>query len=167
MRKTSLFGLLLLAAVTAGLLSAGSAADSKQPKPPKITAPSVGAPAAAGGLKPVESDMHEFMEYIYKPTYLRLRTALAKKPRRSDWRKIKADALVQAEGGNLLLIRGPKEDAATWKKMSLENRSLGGKLYAAAKKRDYETAKKHWGAMIKSCNACHTKFAGGEHQLKP
>ena len=40
-------------------------------------------------------------------------------------------------------------------------------MYQAAKKRSYETAKKHYTAMIQSCNKCHTKFADGKHQLKP
>lgn len=162
MQKTHICGLALIAIAAIGLLS-----SSFSPGDSQAAANNAPAAQAAAAPKPVETDMHEFMEYIYKPTYLRLRTALAKRPRRTAWRNIKADVLVQAEGGNLLLIRAPKENAAEWNKLAVENRELGAKLYAAAKKRDYTNGRKHWEAMIKNCNVCHTKFAGGEHQLKP
>ena len=51
--------------------------------------------------------------------------------------------------------------------MSSEVRAAGGQLYQAAKKKDLTAARTHYETMLKKCNACHQKFADGEHQLKP
>lgn len=119
-------------------------------------------------VKPVEPDMHEFMEYVFQPTYKRLKPVMAAAPtENAEWKKIKADALTLAEAGNLLLIRGPKEDVADWAKYSVGVRDFGGQLYRAAKAKDYTNARKHYESMIQKCNACHQQFAGGEHILTP
>ena len=120
-------------------------------------------------LKPVDLSMHEFMEYYFQPTYRRLRETMnAPNKDRSVWKKVKSDAMILAEGGNLLLMRHPKksEDASTWEKYSQEVRKLGGDLYRAAKKKDGNASGTAWKAMIKSCNQCHQKFANGKYQLK-
>ena len=160
MKRTHLCGMALLAAGAFGALAFHThSPDTKA----AVTAPAKKAPA----MKPVETDMHEFMEYIHKPTYMRLRTLMASKPKRSGWRKVKAESLVLAEAANLLLVRPPDDEVAEWNKLSVENRDFGAKLYQAAKKKNYDDARKHYTAMIQNCNLCHKKFAGGEHQLKP
>jgi hypothetical protein len=126
------------------------------------------APGEAAAAKPVESDMHEFMEYLFEPSYKRLRPLMAAAPAdNAGWKGIKADSLVLAEGGNLLLDRLPEHDQAAWKELSTAVRDAGGSLYQAARKKDYPTARQHYEAMIKKCNACHQQFADGEHQLTP
>jgi hypothetical protein len=118
--------------------------------------------------RPVEKDMHEFMEYVFEPTYQRLKQSMASEPADNPrWKRIKSDALILAEGGNLLLLRTPPEDSKTWDENSAAVRDLGGKLYASAKKKDYPSARRDYEAMLVNCNACHTKFAKGEHQLTP
>lgn len=136
---------------------------------PFLSPTSAAEPAAeAPKPEPVESDMHEFMEYQFQPVYLRLKQALAQAPAdRAGWKGVKSDSLILAEGGNLLLLREPKADAAEWAEYSVETRQHGGELYKAAKASDYANARKHYEAMLVSCNACHTKFADGKHQLKP
>ncbi|HEV7282227.1 MAG TPA: hypothetical protein VGN57_18635 [Pirellulaceae bacterium] len=124
--------------------------------------------AEAAQPEPVEADMHEFMEYQFQPVYLRLKQSLAKAPAdRAGWKGVKSDSLILAEGGNLLLLRKPDADAADWDRYSVETRQHGGDLYRAAKASDYPAARKHYEAMLVSCNACHTQFADGKHQLKP
>ncbi|MEX2288437.1 MAG: hypothetical protein WD648_15175 [Planctomycetaceae bacterium] len=116
---------------------------------------------------PVEDDMHEFMEYVFEPTYLRLKEQMAvEKKDRQVWKKIKSDALILAEGGNLTMMRGAN-DSPEWAQFCSSVRDLGGQLYQAGKKNDAEAARKHYTAMLVQCNACHKKFAGGKHQLKP
>ncbi|MCA9185213.1 MAG: cytochrome c [Planctomycetales bacterium] len=116
----------------------------------------------------VEEDMHEFMEYYFQPTYRRLKSTMNSAPAdNAGWKAIKADALTLAEGGNLLLDRPSDEDAKAWKQLSIEVRKAGQEMYQAAKKKDFEASKASYGAMLKQCNACHDKFAGGEHQLAP
>jgi hypothetical protein len=124
--------------------------------------------AAAVAPQPVEDDMHEFMEYVFQPTYLRLKQSMAAEPKENaSWKAIKSDSLILAEGGNLLLHRLPKDDAAAWAEQSGSVRALGAELYQAAKKKDYAAARQSYEAMLKKCNACHDQFAHGEHQLAP
>ena len=112
--------------------------------------------------------MHEFMEYVFEPPYKRLRAAMASEPAdRRAWKPVKAEALALAESANLLLFRAPEEDGDDWKKLSVAVRTSGGALYQAARTRDFAAATKHYRAMLQQCNACHTQFAGGEHQLQP
>lgn len=118
--------------------------------------------------EPVEPDMHEFMEYVFQPTFKRLKPVMAAAPSDNQaWKAIKADSLILAEGGNLLLIRQPKDDAPDWVKHSVLVRDFGGQLYRAAKAKDYTLARKQYEAMVQNCNACHQQFAGGEHILTP
>ena len=118
--------------------------------------------------EPVEPDMHEFMEYVFQPTYKRLKQAMATEPAdRSAWKTIKADSLILAEGGNLLLLHDPGKNRKEWDAHSIEVRKAGGQLYKAAKAKDFKAAQMHYQSMLKNCNACHQQFAGGKHQLKP
>ena len=129
---------------------------------------SAASPKTSSAAKPVEDNMHEFMEYVFQPNYRQLKSHMAEQP--SDgraWSAIKAEALTLAEGGNLLLFRGPEQDRAAWTQHSVEVREHGGKLYRAAQSKDFAAARKHYEAMLKDCNACHQQFAGGEYQLKP
>ncbi|MBX3436752.1 MAG: hypothetical protein KF861_04615 [Planctomycetaceae bacterium] len=122
----------------------------------------------ASATKPVEPDMHEFMEYVFQPTFERLKVAMAAAPADNrGWKAIKADSLILAEGGNLLLDRVPDDETADWVKHSVQVRDFGGQLYRAAKAKEYATARKHYESMVQNCNACHHQFAGGEHILSP
>jgi hypothetical protein len=121
-----------------------------------------------GKPEPVEKDMHEFMEYVFEPTYQRLKQSMAADSADNNrWKAIKSDALILAEGGNLLLVRTPAEDSKAWNEHSAAVRELGGKLYAAAKNKDVKAARSNYEALLVNCNRCHTQFAKGEHQLKP
>jgi cytochrome c553 len=125
-------------------------------------------PQAKTAVTPVEPSMHEFMEYVFEEPYKRLKTAMATEPAdRSAWKVIKSDALILAEAGNLLLMRLPEENAATWREHSAAVRDGGGEFYQAARKRDYAAAKASYTALLQKCNACHNDFADGEHQLTP
>lgn len=118
--------------------------------------------------EPVERDMHEFMEYAFQPTYRRLKGAMAVQPTdKVDWKAIKSDSLILAEGGNLLLARPPETDMPSWNELSASVRSSGGEIYRAARMKDFPAARRHYEAMLTNCNRCHDKFAGGEHQLVP
>jgi hypothetical protein len=126
------------------------------------------APPSPTQPQPVEKDMHEFMEYVFQPTYKRLQQSMRGEPTDNNaWKGIKADSLILAEGGNLLMIRTPTEEAAVWNELSAAVRDAGSNLYQAAKKKDYKVASQHYKSMLLKCNACHDKFAKGEHQLAP
>lgn len=122
----------------------------------------------AAGPAPVESDMHEFMEYLFEPSYKRLREALASAPAdNAVWKGIKGDALTLAEGANLLYGRGPAAKAEAWDEHAASVREAGAALYAAGKAKDYDVAREAFLGLLTRCNACHDTFADGEHQLAP
>lgn len=122
----------------------------------------------------VEADMHEFMEYVFEPGYKRLKAAMAAAPKdNSGWKAIKGDGLALAESANLLLFHRPesdkwtKQDDIDWDGHASAVRDAGGRLYLAAKKKDFPAASTHYRTMLQKCNACHDQYAGGEHQLMP
>ena len=122
----------------------------------------------AGKMQPVEDDVHEFMEYAFEPFFHELKKSLAAPPKdKRAWVPVKANSLILAENGNLLMLRGPDEGKAAWNQLSVELRDQGKLLYQAAKKRDFETARRHYEVFVSKCNACHQKFAEGEHIQKP
>lgn len=125
-------------------------------------------PEATDAPTPVEPDMHEFMEYVFQPTFKQLKPVMAEKPENNQgWKTMKVGSLILAEGGNLLLIRQPEKDAADWTRHSTEVRDFGGKFYRAAQAKDFDKASANYKSMVQSCNACHQQFAGGEHILTP
>jgi len=118
--------------------------------------------------KAVEESMHELMEYVFEPTYKRLRQSMASPPAdKAGWKSVKSDALILAESSNLLLFREPEEMSSDWNSSIVAIRDLGGKLYQAAAKSDYDAAKGHYTAMLENCNQCHKVFAEGKYQLEP
>lgn len=118
------------------------------------------------GYVPVEEDMHELMEYIFQPSFKRLKPAMQKEPvDNAGWKTIKAEALALAEGGNLILMRAPEKEKVIWTLHGAKVRGHGRVLYQAAKTKDFNLAAQHYRLMITSCNACHLKFAEGEHLL--
>lgn len=126
-------------------------------------------PSTEAGVKaePVEKDMHEFMEYYFQPTYLRLKKSMASEPAdKQGWKAIKSDALILAQGGNQLLLLEQSSEA-DWKKASAEVRSHGAELYRAGKARDFKAASRSYRSMLASCNACHKQYEDGKHILKP
>lgn len=154
----------LLAALTlaasAALLSA-TLPDASQASPWLRAVPEDGPQA-------VEESMHEFMEYVFQPAYLRLKQAMATAPAdNKGWKALKSDSLILAESCNLLFDRAPDDKAADWKAHAKAAREKGGLLYAAAKAKDFTAAGAAWKSMLESCNGCHRQFEDGKHILQP
>jgi len=159
MRKMSIACFLLLGLFSVGRLLWGPSADSAR---------TAHAAEPAADVVPVESDMHEFMEYVFEPPYKRLKPVLAGESiDKAGWKSIKSDSLILAEACNLLIGRTEEKEVADWNGHSKKVRELGSALYAAAKKKDTAEAKKLWPGLLENCNACHKQFAGGEHMLQP
>lgn len=160
-----LFVTCLVAVVAAGVFRHGSAVAGSTLTP--ITPTFV--PALADGeVVPVEESMHEFMEYVFQPTYRRLKASMATAPAdNAGWKAVKADSLSLAESCNLLLGRKPEEHAADWVKHAVASRTAGAALYNAAKTKDFTAATTSYKTMLESCNACHRQFEEGKHILQP
>lgn len=124
--------------------------------------------AAENGPKIVEDNMHEFMEYVFQPTYRRLKESIASEPTdNKGWKAIKSDALILAESCNLLFVRQPEEDSADWTRHAAASRDAGAGLYAAAREKNFASASQAWKKMLTNCNSCHQQFEEGRHILTP
>jgi hypothetical protein len=123
---------------------------------------------AEGDITPVEESMHEFMEYVFQPTYLRLKQSMAAAPAdNKGWKAIKSDSLILAESCNLLFSRAPGEHGEDWIGHAKASKEHGAKLYGAARAKDFEAATAAYKTMLDSCNACHKQFENGKHILTP
>ena len=120
------------------------------------------------GVEPVDVNMHDFMEGVFQGPYRRLKESIAKEPvDNAGWKQLRGDALILAEGGNLLLARVPEEGAADWKRYSIESREAGEKIVLAAKQKNYSEAREAYIKMLDHCNSCHKQFEKGRHILTP
>ena len=132
-------------------------------------------PLAAAGqsedkyaVKPVEGDMHEFMGHLYEPTYKRLRQSLASKPASEEaWKNVASDALILAEGGNLLLTRSFDATDDAWESNAAGIRTFGTSVYRSAREKDYTNVLFYYQHMIEQCNDCHREFGSGDMRLEP
>ncbi len=117
---------------------------------------------------PVEDSMHEFMEYVFQPTYLRLKATMAAAPAdNKGWKAMKSDSLILAESCNLLFVRKPDAHGDDWTKHATAAKTDGAALYKAAKEKNFEAATTAYKTMLNNCNACHKQFEDGKHILQP
>lgn len=124
--------------------------------------------ATADIAAPVEDSMHEFMEYVFQPTYRRLKSSMATAPvDNKGWIAVKSDSLILAESCNLLFGRKPDEHGEDWVKHATASKMYGAELYKAAKEKNYEAATTAYETMLDNCNACHKQFESGKHILQP
>jgi len=125
-------------------------------------------PPSKNALTPIDASMHDFMEGMFQGPYRRLKAAIAAEPKdNAGWKAIRSEAIILAEGGNLLLIRKPEKDVDKWIELSVSSRDAGAELFKAAKKKDFTEARKAYEKMLTSCNACHKQFDDGKNQLMP
>lgn len=119
-------------------------------------------------IKPVDVNMHDFMEGMFQVPYRRLKAAMEKEPTDPpSWKALRSDALILAEGSNLLLVRKPDKDLADWLKYSIASRDAGADIIKAAKQKDFAASKEAYVRMLDHCNACHKQFENGKHIMKP
>ena len=145
-----------------GLLKQDTAAANYNARPATTQ------PTAAEEVVPVEDSMHEFMEYVFQPTYKRLKVSMAAAPADNNgWNAVKSDALILAESCNLLLGRKPDNDGDDWVKHAIASKNAGAELYQAARAKNYEAASTSYRKMLDNCNACHRQLEDGKHILQP
>lgn len=163
---------LLVVAVAIFKMDSGSTAQATSPGAIPIVIPQDESPSndkrAEDSPLVIEDSMHEFMEYVFQPTYKRLKVTMATQPENNTgWKAMKSDSLILAESCNLLFPRTPNKDGADWKKYSADSRTHGADLYQAARAKDFDKATGAYRLMLNSCNACHRQFENGKHILKP
>jgi hypothetical protein len=105
---------------------------------------------------------------MFQGPYRRLKVAMEKEPTDPQgWKALRSDALILAEGSNLLLIRKPEKDIPDWLKYSVASRDAGAEIIKAAKLKNFTASKEAYVQMLEHCNACHKQFENGKHILKP
>lgn len=153
---------------TALILAASVAIAALSSAPDNQRVHAAATPAPVDEAEVVEEDMHEFMEYVFQPTYRRLKAAMAEKPAdRSGWKAIKSDALILAESCNLLFARTPEDNGSDWNHHAAASRKDGAALYRSARDQNFEKASTAYKSMLENCNACHRQFEDGRHILSP
>jgi cytochrome c553 len=136
-------------------------------RPPRVPNEADNPPAKSVPM-PTETSMHDFMEGVFQGPYRRLKAAIATEPKdNAGWKAIRSEAMILAEGGNLILLRKPEKDVDKWNEYSIASRDAGAELFKAAKKKDYAESKKAYAKMLTACNDCHKKFDDGKNQLMP
>lgn len=119
-------------------------------------------------IKPLDVNMHDFMEGIFQAPYRRLKVSMAKEPAdNAGWKQLRSDTLILAEGCNLLLTRLPESDGEDWVTHSVASRDAGAEIYSAAKQKDFAKSRGAYEKMLTHCNACHKQFENGKHILEP
>ncbi|MBM3967994.1 MAG: cytochrome c, partial [Planctomycetes bacterium] len=153
---------LLFAACLFGLLSISYSLFPSQPTqahPVSLADPQI---------KPLDVNMHDFMEGMFQAPYRRLKVSMSKEPAdNAGWKQLRSDTLILAEGCNLLLTRLPEKDSTDWVTHSVASRDTGAEVYSAAKQKDYAKSRAAYEKMLTHCNACHKQFENGKHILEP
>ena len=125
-------------------------------------------PNALIELKPVDTNMHDFMEGMFQAPYRRLKESIAAEPKDNNgWKAIRSDVLILAEASNVAALRKPEKDEDKWNAFCLACKQDGEATFKSAKQKNYAETRKNYEAMLVNCNACHKVFAEGKHQLVP
>lgn len=100
------------------------------------------------------------MEGLNEPNYRGLETILAKAPSDAEaWTFVRGQALLIAEGGNLLLLRPPRgRGRDVWLQRAADLRQAATRLARAAGDEDYARARTNLGDLANACNRCHQTF---------
>lgn len=157
-----------LAAVVLLTAASGIASPERTAEAQDAQGSSQSSSQQASQLKPVEPEPHDFMHYINRPTYQRLKQAIGSEPQNEEgWDSITSNALILAEAGNLLLMRAPEENTGDWNSHAVALRDSGSSLYEASQSQNFSAARRHYETMISHCNACHDDFHHGRPNLQP
>lgn len=106
------------------------------------------------------ADTNLLMQGLLLPNFEGLQRQLKDKPADANaWTFARGQALLVAEGGNLLLLRPPRnrgQDA--WMEHAMNLRSAATRLARSAANRDYEACRAGLVAVTNACNRCHQTF---------
>src|SRR5579862_1031283 len=84
-----------------------------------------------------------------------------------DWNTLRAQALMLAESGNLLMIEGRARDQENWIKDSQLMADLGAKAYKAAQAKDLDGIRALNDSLSDVCIQCYQQYRPGYHRRPP
>jgi Cytochrome C' len=150
MSRTGVLRLVPLLAVVAALVTATQATSQLPSRPAAKPQPR---------LEPV-AETRLLMQGINQANFNGLERILKEKPADVEaWTFARGQALLIAEGGNLLMLRPPKNQGVdAWMDRSQELRDSATALAKAAGNRDYERSRAGLTDLANTCTRCHQTF---------
>jgi hypothetical protein len=161
LRRSMILGVALVAIVLAAqepIRPAPRPAESIRPAPRVVTDQGQ-TPKFSPKLEAV-AETKLLMEGINQTNYRGLERLLQQQPADDDtWRFVRGQALLIAEGGNLLMLRPPRSGGQEdWMRRSTELRETAAMLARLAGAHDYERSRAALGDVANACNRCHQTF---------
>lgn len=109
-------------------------------------------------LEPV-AETKLLMEGLLHTNFRGLDRLLQKAPDAQGWTFARGQALLIAEGANLLMLRPPKNQGQqAWFERSMELRSLATQLAQVVARKDLDRGRASLQTLANSCNRCHQTF---------
>jgi hypothetical protein len=134
-------------------------AETIRPAPRVVVELGQSAPRFSPKLEAV-AETKLLMEGIHQANYRGLERLLQQRPADDDtWRFVRGQALLIAEGGNLLMLRPPRSGGQEdWMRRSTDLRESAAVLARLAGAQDYERSRAALGDVANACNRCHQTF---------
>ena len=125
-------------------------------------------PAAGAKVAPVETNMHEFMEYVFQPTFRRLKPAMDPSRRSPPGRRSSPIHSFSPDEQLVAPAHAPQRSREV-DRNSAAVRDAASQLYKSARQRDFAASRKTYEQMLtrRTRRRCHKQFAGGRHMLTP
>jgi hypothetical protein len=101
------------------------------------------------------------MNGLIEPNFRGFNRTLKDKPAEAEaWQFARGQALLVAEAGNLLMMRGPRlgPKIDTWMAKATDLRTAAAKLGEQSGKQDYIAARAALVDVVNACNRCHEAF---------
>jgi hypothetical protein len=115
-------------------------------------------PAAAPAFKPVGTNL-QLMQAMVIPAADAVWAAGGEAPKNDEeWTKVRNNALLLAEAGNLLMIGDRAKDQDVWMQMSQSLIDAGSAAFKAAEAKNAEGVMMAGDALYNSCEGCHMKY---------
>ncbi|MGH9786674.1 MAG: hypothetical protein ACRD88_21100 [Terriglobia bacterium] len=114
--------------------------------------------AAPPAFKPVGTTL-QVMQAMIIPAADAVWAVGAEAPKNDEeWAKVRNNALMLAEAGNLLMIGDRAKDQDAWMQMSLALVDAGTAAFQAAEAKNAEGVMMAGDAIYNSCEGCHMKY---------
>ena len=114
--------------------------------------------AAPPTFKPVGTNL-QLMQAMIIPASDIVWAVGAEAPKNDEeWAKVRNNALLLAEAGNLLMIGDRAKDQDAWMQMSLALVDAGTAAFKAAEAKNAEGVMMAGDALYNSCEGCHMKY---------
>ena len=107
--------------------------------------------------KPVASVTQIMQVMVVPPSNALFNVARQAPASEEEWAKLRSDAILLAESGNLLLMPGRSEDTDVWRNTSLAMVQAGEAALRAAEAQNAEGVIDAGNLVIDACETCHEK----------